>query len=83
MNRDELLNDYNELKLLDAEKKDLIDLLFKKLGDRERLLRERGERIAELEAELAAFNRPFDDPTGKYDLTLDERVAENSDRRIT
>jgi len=53
MNRDELLNDYNELKLLDAEKKDLIDLLFKKLGDRERLLRERGELIALLEEENA------------------------------
>ena len=29
-------------------------------------------RIAELERELRAFNRPFDDPSGRYDLTNEE-----------
>ena len=35
---------------MDAEKKDLIDQLFLIVGDRERIIRERNARIAELEA---------------------------------
>ena len=37
---------------LDAEKKELIDKLFKIIGDRERIIREKDARIAELEASL-------------------------------
>ena len=42
---------------MDEEKKDLIDQLFLKIGDRERIIRERTARIADLEVELNTAHR--------------------------
>ena len=55
-----------------AEKDDVIERLRLALNDCDVEITEKAARIAELERELRAFNRPFDDPTGRYDLTNEE-----------
>ena len=53
---------------LDAERKGLIDKLFKIIGDRERIIREKDARIAELEKYISdTANRKILDSSPQYE----------------